>query len=253
MAENFFDESSTFKSSIGHEKRKLLTLIAEHGSAGHNIYEEAKARATTSKSGDIATLDSDIEELTTKYKASQRVFDEALTAAQEASAAENQRRSLAETIYKDSIAGDASLADEAGDMIDDISGSGGGGGRGGGGRGGGGGGMSGFGPGQGGTVPLGFFDPPDLNESWPGFEPGLVPPNMGEKPSPPSDSSIGKHMSRGIKESRNKSNIRAFIDHFGSGGPGPTPVGRRGNQTSPNKRLSQGLKAGRDRKTSGPR
>lgn len=179
---NFFDNEA-FSESTKDEKLKLLRLIADHGTEGQRIYDEARTRWGARDAETVAGVPGKqvgggvpanlLKEVETEYQVSQQVYRDVLAQAQVATKNAEYRQHAANAMYADLAAGDEGvLWQEQNRDIEDFNaeraalraagrGGGGGGGGGGrrGGRGGGGFGWPGFsGGGEDLTLPVGFFD-----------------------------------------------------------------------------------------------
>jgi len=138
---NYFTEGpgKGFKEGVEDEKMKLLRLIAEHGTTGQRIYDDARRETATQRNADKASIaqvpEDAIRSVAAKYERSLSLFDDVLADNARAAQQDTVRRGSVEALYKDMVAGDASLAQNAQDGIDNFMKAQSGRGRGGGGRG----------------------------------------------------------------------------------------------------------------------
>lgn len=126
---NYFSEGSPGKGlseGVEDEKMKLLRLIAEHGTTGQRIYNEAASRVRKERAsgvekatkGAINVPVGTIAEVAQEFDASLSLYENIIEDNARAAERDRVRRQSIEAIYKDSVAGDASLEANAQTMID---------------------------------------------------------------------------------------------------------------------------------------
>lgn len=112
---NFFDNEA-FSESTKDEKLKLLRLIADHGTEGQRIYDEARTRWGARDAETVAGVPGKqvgggvpanlLKEVETEYQVSQQVYRDVLAQAQVATKNAEYRQHAANAMYADLAAGD---------------------------------------------------------------------------------------------------------------------------------------------------
>lgn len=126
---NYFRDEApgdSLQENVENEKLKLLRLVAEHGTTGQRIYDEAarRTRASSTEGAKAATTKSTavpisvISEVARDMDRTVQVFDDILEESARAAEEDTVRRQSIEAIYKDAVAGDLSLEKAAQDQID---------------------------------------------------------------------------------------------------------------------------------------